>query len=325
MFKPSLLLQQKRSGFVELEYYGFIVFCGSDKKIKTIGETYHYPFFHRSCAKPLQASLIEDYETDKYFNLTDEEIALSCGSHTGEKIHTETLKSMLKKADLKESDLKCPIIAPLNNSEKLSTFSTLHNNCSGKHTLMLLLCRQNNWDIKHYLNINHPLQKKIYTKIKALCEVQGELPDTLDGCTAPNFATSLEELAIGFNNLCRTHLTVRNAMMKYPYMVGGRNRLDTHLMEIAPQICAKVGAGGLCSIVNTRTNESLVIKVIDADMKARTIIALEALIQLNWVNIKSINTNLLDDYFDKNIYTETGIKVGEFVPCFDMSVFNRRF
>ena len=48
-----------------------------------------------------------------------------------------------KKAGLSESDLKCPAIAPLNKEEqiKFKTYLALHNNCSGKHTLMLAVCK----------------------------------------------------------------------------------------------------------------------------------------------------------------------------------------
>lgn len=322
MFKPALLLRQERKNLVELEYYGFIVLLNKEGKIRSLGDTKNYPFFHRSCAKPLQASLIKDFNTDIFYGLTQEEIAICCGSHAGEPVHIKVLKSILKKGGFNQDDLSCPTIPPLNNFENAKSFTQLHNNCSGKHSLMLLLCKQNGWNTKNYLDFEHPLQLKIREKIRSLCEQSQELPATLDGCMTPNYATSLEDLAKGFLNLYKTHPQLISAMKEYPYITGGKNRLDTHLMELSPQIAAKVGAGGLCAIVNTLTNESLVIKITDADMKARTIIALEALIQLNWVNINSINSiisNLLNTFFDKNIYTQTGVNVGEYCPCFDLA------
>lgn len=334
-FEPELLLKQTRitregNNLVELEFYGFIVHCSNinnEKSIRTIGSPQNYPFFHRSCAKPLQASLIDDYKTIDFFGLTSEEIAVCCGSHTGERIHLEMLKNLLKKGGLSEKDLKCPTIPPLNNFDELKSFSPLHNNCSGKHALMLLICVQNGWDIENYLDVNHPLQIKMHEKIKTLCELSEEttdLPQSLDGCSAPNWATSLEALSKGFLNLMNFHPHIKDSMVEHPYLLGGKKRLDTHLMQIAPHICAKVGAGGLCVVVNIETNESLVIKLIDADMKARTIITLEALRQLSWVNIDSINTNLLNEinelnsFFDSNIYTQTGTKIGEYRACFDL-------
>lgn len=313
---PELLLQQKRGSLVELEFYGFLLLLDENGLVKKIGDDKNNPFFHRSCAKPLQASLIQDYDTDSFYGLTEEEIAVCCGSHAGERCHIDVLKGLLKKGGLQEDDLRCPIIPPLNNFDGLKNFSPLHNNCSGKHVMMLLLCAQNGWNRKDYLSFEHPLQKKILSKLEFLCEEKG-LISTLDGCGAPNWASSLEALGRGFLKFVQTHTKISSSMQNKPYFAGGQNRLDTHIMQSAFHTVAKVGAGGLCVIVNTRTNESLVIKVIDADMKARTIIALEALRQLSWVNINSIDTNLLK-YFDSSVYTQTGVRVGEYTPCFKL-------
>jgi hypothetical protein len=51
-------------------------------------------------------------------------------------------------------------------------------------------------------------------------------------------------------------------------------------------------------------------------MKARTVIALNVLIRLNWVNKNSIDTNLLDNYFSSTICSVTGEKTG--TVCFDL-------
>ena len=117
MNKPELLLVQKRENLIETEFYGFVVFADCKKNISYCGNPQKYPFFHRSCAKPLQAAVADESGTIGYFDLSPEEIAICCGSHTGEKIHVETLKNLLKKGDLDEKDLKCPKIPPLNNFE----------------------------------------------------------------------------------------------------------------------------------------------------------------------------------------------------------------
>lgn len=318
---PALLLQQKRSGLVELEYYGYIVFCDADKNLKTFGNPDGYPFFHRSCAKPLQASIIKDFDTKDFFNLTEAEIAICCASHTGEQIHLDILKSILQKTNLNESDLLCPAIAPLNIEEqkKFKQYSPLHNNCSGKHTLMLTVCQQMDWDKKTYLEKNHPLQIAVYEKIKELCEEKDKLPFTLDGCMAPNWATSLESLTKGFHNLfCNDkYLDIKNSFMSNPYLIGGKDRLDTQIMQMNQKLIAKVGAGGLCSVVNTESNEVLSFKIIDADMKARSIVAIETLIQLDWLNIDSIDENLLKNALNKTVTTETGAPVGFYQTTFD--------
>lgn len=317
MFKPKLLLQQTRSGLTELEYYGWIVYCKSDKQIKTFGKTNFYPFFHRSCAKPLQAAITKDLKTKDFYSLSDEEIAICCASHTGEPLHIELIKQILHKAGLTEDDLQCPIIEPLNKEEqrKYTTYSRLHNNCSGKHTLMLAVCKQMGWDLKNYLDENHPLQQAIYEKIQNLCEEQDTMPCSLDGCNAPVWATSLESLAKAFYNLFCTndYEYIKSAFLKHPYLIGGKDRPDTNIMELNHRLIAKAGAGGLLSIVNTETKEVIVLKIIDADMKARSIIAIETMSLMGWLNKNSIDKTLLNNSLKNTVTTETDKIVGEFV------------
>lgn|SRR5574344_453253 len=327
--RPKLLLQEQRNDIVELQFYGYIIHCDSQRNITYIGNTHSYPFFQRSCAKPLQASVMKQFGTEKFYSLTDKEIAICCASHTGEPIHTTLIKNLLQKADLSENDLLCPAIEPLNKSEqkKFNTYSKLHNNCSGKHTLMLLICRQMGWDINTYLDRNHPLQLAIYKQIQNLCECdKRELPYTLDGCTAPIYATSLEELAKGFYNVFCTenYLKIKNAFLNNPYLIGGQDRPDTQIMQINQKLIAKAGAGGVLCIVNTEINEVLVVKVTDADMKARSIIALDAMLEIGWLNKNSINQKLLINLLDKNVKTETGEIVGKYISVFDKNDFSNR-
>lgn len=319
-FHPQVLLTQTRNGLTELEFSGFIVFCGKNKNIKTIGTTNRYPFFQRSCAKPMQASLIADFDTKNYYSLTPEEIAVCCGSHTGEAVHLELLRGLLNRAGLSEKDLQCPAVPPLNKEEqkKYTDYSPLHNNCSGKHTLMLLLCKQNGWSIDNYLDFNHPLQKLVYNRIQELCETDSQLPATRDGCGAPNWALPLEEQTKGFLNLfcAEKYSIIKDAFLKHPYLIGGHDRQDTDIMTHTHGICAKAGAGGLLSICNLNTAEAVTIKLIDADMKARILVAIELLKQLNWADKNSIN-NLLNIY--SNIVTaENGEYVGRYEVQFQI-------
>ena len=75
------------------------------------GEHNNYPFFLRSLLKPIQASIMADYSTQNYFQFSDEELAIMQASHSGEKIHTALIESILNKAGLNESYLQCPEIS----------------------------------------------------------------------------------------------------------------------------------------------------------------------------------------------------------------------
>src|SRR5574344_1805762 len=112
-YTPSKLLEFNRDGLVEQEHYGFFVKLNSDGTFTEIGNNKNYPFYLRSCAKPLQASLLIDYGVDEYFSFTSEEIAICCASHAGEECHTNLVSEILDKIGLTKEVLKCGIHAPL--------------------------------------------------------------------------------------------------------------------------------------------------------------------------------------------------------------------
>lgn len=310
-----------RDGLIEQEHYGYILRGNKTKILEKSGEDREYPFFLRSCAKPLQAALMIDYGLDREFGMTGEEIAVCCASHAGEEIHTGIVHNLLKKIGLSEKDLKCPAHAPISKTaqEKLlisgEKAGALHNNCSGKHTLMLGLCKLNGWDIKSYDDINHPLQQQIKKKIYSLCNVKHEYPVTKDGCGVPIFSMPLANILKGYLNLfCSPQYEkIKNAFLNYPYIIGGENRTDTKVISLANksfanaegifeggEIIAKVGACGLCVVVNTKLEEGFIVKICDSNMEAREFAVIDSINNLRWGQIECSH----------DIKTQTGDIVG---------------
>ena len=305
----GLLLEYVRDGLVEQEHYGFVVLSGKERAFDFIGDTRNYPFYLRSCAKPLQASLIIDYGMDKFYDMTEEEIALCCASHAGEEIHVNTAKRLLDKIGLNESYLKCGLHKPLSKTEQTKMLlngtseNVLQNNCSGKHIMMLGLCKMKNWDLKTYDSPDHPLQKAIKDKITKLCHLTKEYPLTTDGCGVPIMSMPLTNMLHGYLNVfCNPdYEKIKTAFLNHPYIIGGEARTDTKIIENSKGIIAKVGAGGLCVVVNTEKEEAFVVKISDCDMKAREMVVLQILKNLHWKYIE----------FDKSIKTINGKIVGE--------------
>ena len=95
--------------------------------------------------------------------------------------------------------------------------------------------------------------------------------------------------------------------------MGGNGRPETQIMQMNQRLIAKAGAGGLLCIVNTETNEVLTIKVMDADMKARSIAAIETMLRIGWLNKNSIDENLLKNSLNNIVTTETGQPLGEYI------------
>lgn len=309
--EPAKIVTFVRDGLIEQEHFGYIVRANQDRVIERIGEDKNYPFFLRSCAKPLQAALMIDYELDKKFNLTEEEIAICAASHAGEEQHVNLVKSILNKFEISPEKLKCGNHEPISKTAQEELLlhrqkpSAIHNNCSGKHAMMLGLCKLNDWDMDNYDNINHPLQQAIKKKIYELCEVKTEYPITKDGCGVPIHSMPLANIVKGYLNLfCNPKYSrLKNAFLNHAYTIGGENRTDTKIIAETNDLIAKVGAGGLCVVVNTELEEGFIVKICDSNMQAREIVTCDLINNLRWGKI-----NVSHD-----ITTIHGDKVGDIV------------
>ena len=260
------------------------------------------PYYLRSCAKPLQATLLNECASD----LTEEELALCCGSHAGEECHIKIARQILSKYNIDEKLLKCGVHAPLSRSmqDKMlldnEKASEIHNNCSGKHIGFLVVCKKHGWDMNTYDAPNHPLQIAVKERINNLCEVTEDYPVTTDGCGVPILSMPLYNMLIGYINLLKYDKII-NAIKNYPYIFGGENRLDTEIIEKSDDLIAKVGAGGLCIVLNIKKKDAFVIKINDCSMEEISFALLNYINELGWANIP----------FDNDIKTIQGKIVGK--------------
>lgn len=320
------LIEFKRNGLVEQEHLGIILYLSKDETIKNIGEDNGYKFYQRSCMKPLQIAEHVDLSLHRKFDFSLEEIAVCCASHTGTLKHQAVVRSVLKKIGLDESNLLCGKQIPISVDEQKRLIlenepeKPIHNNCSGKHAAMLALCLHNGWLINNYLDNSHPLNKVLLNKVASLCNTR--LEDCIiskDGCGLPTIATTLEQLGFGILNLFldKKYSVIKYAFLENPYLIGGEGRLDSEIISTSnKKLIAKVGAGGLCVVVNIEREEAIVIKIADANMTARSIAVIESLRQLGWLSEEQISQGKLAKLFDKTIKTLEGETIGYINPCF---------
>lgn len=318
-YHPEKLLEFVRDGLVEQEHYGIIVKSSNCGEVLKFGNDNSYPFYLRSCAKPLQGSLLIDFGVAEYFNMTQEEIAISCASHAGEQCHTSIVKQLLAKIGLDESYLHCGLHKPLSKTEQKRLIlagekeTLLHNNCSGKHTMMLAVCKKMGWGVNDYFESTHPLQVAIKKKIYELCELKEEYPATKDGCGVPIYSMPLENMIKGYLNLFldEKYSKIKEAFLKNPYIIGGEDRLDTAIISVGNgNLIAKVGACGLCIVVNIKKKESLIIKIMDSNLNARALCLIDALIKLNWLDKSALDNDFLKTQYKTDIETHHGDKIG---------------
>ena len=290
-----------RDGLIEELHTGVWV---SAKAIKGFSPDNDHtaPYFIRSCAKPLQATLLLENKID----LTPEELAFCSASHAGEDCHIKVAMKLLKKLKLKDEMLKCGIHAPLSKGMQNRMIvrgdspTVLHNNCSGKHIGFLAICDKNGWDLSTYDRPDHPLQISVKEQIYNLCGVKQEYPMTTDGCGVPIVSMPLKNLADGYVKLLE-YPQLLNAIKRNPYIFGGDGRTDTEIITKTENIIAKVGAGGLCVVLNVRECNAFVVKINDASMEARRFALIEIINRLGWGEIK----------YDNRIKTIAGKVVGQ--------------
>ncbi len=225
--------------------------------------------YPRSAVKSLQASAM----LKAGLTVSDEELAIICASHSGSATHIELVSNMLAKRDISLDLLQNAPDKPLGEREKIAwgdkNSSQLAQNCSGKHAGMLITCHQNNWDLKSYLELDHPLQIAIRAEIELL---SGEkmAKATFDGCGAPLFAFSLLGLARATSKLVtsteKEHQQVVKACTTYPELVAGEGRLTTRMMRAIPGLFMKEGAEGIevCALADGRV---IAIKIIDGSWR----------------------------------------------------------
>ena len=301
----EILAKVFRGETVESVHRGhLIVIDGDGKEIFKLGDPETVTFW-RSAAKSFQALPLITSGGAEYFGFSEKEIALACGSHSGEEIHVETAKRMLEKIGLSESDLQCGTHLPFDDKTAKAMIKSgerpthLHNNCSGKHAGMLAFAKHTGADLKTYLEMQNSVQKEIMRAVSEFTETpEDKIALGIDGCSAPNFAVSIKAMATAFaklvnppesfdENLKKACEKIVSATIKFPEMIGGSERLDTQIMQIAKEkIISKVGAEGVYSAgilpsEKWKTGLGISFKIEDGDDKrGRPVVAIELLRQL---------------------------------------------
>ena len=226
--------------------------------------------FARSSAKPLQAAVSLNLADG---DPSDAEIAVMCGSHNGEDVHIETVQKLLGRAGLGFSALRCPPALPLDPEAARAVSGPrpeLHN-CSGKHAGMLLACVRRGFELDSYPEPGHPIQQAILSAV-GLASGSPPVAIGIDGCGIPVHAFPLLGLATMYARLARPErldslapaaARATRGMVSEPYLVAGRERVCTLVMQAVSGVIVKVGAEGLLCAALPEKGLGIAIKVED--------------------------------------------------------------
>lgn len=272
-----------RGALCESLHYGHavVVDAGGDI-VEALGnpEAVIYP---RSSCKMIQAlPLLESGAADRA-GLTPRQLALACASHSGAAIHSDAVQNWLTELELGEADLRCGPQEPTDIPARDALIRAgeapcqIHNNCSGKHAGFLTLNRHLGGG-PDYTEADHPVQRAVRAAFE---EVTGEAARgwAVDGCSAPNFSTSLHGLGRAMARFAtaregtdrRGDAAARlvQAMTAHPEMVAGETRACTELMRAMERRAAiKTGAEAVFVAILPGQGLGIAVKVLDGGTRA---------------------------------------------------------
>ncbi len=345
------LLELTRGRLVESVHWGSIaVVDSSGKSIASYGDP-HMVAFLRSSAKPFQTIPFAEHGGVEHYGYTARELALSCASHDGARMHLDTVKEMQAKIGIKESDLQCgghlpsdaAVLMEFIQDNKKPTNNL--NNCSGKHTTMLAYAKMRGLSMTDYLDIEHPIQQQILSTLSEMCSIEREKVEIgIDGCSAPNFAMPLTHAALGMARLCDPREQnearagacekITAAMTTHPEMISNHGEFDCELMKAgAGKIVTKRGAEGFQIIglppqTSNGRGLGIAFKVVDGDAsrrndalestsRVRPAVTLEILRQLDALDEAQL-TSLAKFGPEKDLKNYAGIVTGKSYPVFKL-------
>lgn len=273
--KAADLIELWRGDLCESVHAGHVVIADTHGIVEAWGDP-TATIFPRSSCKMVQAlPLIESGAADE-FGLTSRQLALACASHQGAQIHTKPVGEWLDSIGMDEADLRCGAHMPLDGEERtrLTCSGTapcqLHNNCSGKHVGFLTLNKRLKGG-SEYVELNHPVQRAVREAFEG---VTGE--DSrgwgIDGCSAPNFATSVEGLAHSMARFADPEPGRRGdaqrrlfeAMVAHPELVAGEGRACTELMRaMNGRVAVKTGAEAAFVAIIPDQGLGIALKIVD--------------------------------------------------------------
>jgi len=211
----------------------------------------------RSSAKMIQALPLITSGAADAARLGPAHLALACASHSGASIHTERVRRWIANIGFGDDDFRCGAHMPWDKAAHDALLCSgaaprqVHNNCSGKHAGFLTLARHLGGGAE-YIDPDHPVQRAV---IEAFESVTGQTSPYygIDGCSAPNHATTLHGMARAmawFAGASETGGLVEKAavrlwqaMVARPELVAGEGRACTELMRACSEpVALKTGA-----------------------------------------------------------------------------------
>jgi L-asparaginase II len=326
----SPIAETTRGGHVENIHFGSVAVVDVQGRLLWQAGDPHFMTFTRSALKPFQALPFILDGGHAQLGLEMDEVALLCASHSGEEQHVAGVRRILARAGMEPGDLACGCHAPLYydtlglRAPADVAWSPLQHNCSGKHAGFLAWCRLHGRPWKAYVDPDHALQVAVRARLADTLGIRPDaMPRGIDGCSAPNYALPLAQLALLFARLAQGEDdpqwgpalgVLRAAMTGYPAFVSGAGRSDLAWMEAAQgDWVAKAGADAVQALGVRSLGLGIAVKVADGAPRVLQAVVASVLEQLGLVT-DAARAQAVQRYLRPPLRNWRGAVVGEIRP-----------
>lgn len=282
MTQPIEMVELWRGPFLESVHIGHAVICGPDGAVVQAWGNPESVILPRSSTKMIQALPLVESGAAAALGLGAQQLALACASHEGAAVHSQMASDWLTALGMSDDDMRCGPEAPRDRAAKFEMIRAhgqpcqVHNNCSGKHCGFLALGKHLGAG-PDYVDPAHPVQLAVRDAFEHVTGM--DTPGFgIDGCSAPNFATTLHGLARAMaffatsgdtDGRSRAAATLRDAMIAHPVLVAGEGRACTRLMRACNgRAAVKTGAEGVYVAIVPETGMGLALKIADGTTRA---------------------------------------------------------
>ncbi len=326
----EILTEVYRNKTVESVHYGSVAVTDANGELLWFAGDPEMITFSRSSAKPFQFMPVFESGAIKRFGHSLKQCAIMMGSHNGSAEHVEVAKSNLELIKLDESYLKCGTHLPIERRIKNvgpregEKFRPLQHNCSGKHSGQLALSVHIGDDPLKYIDPDSKTQQLVKRTVSEMYDYPiDEIQMGTDGCSLPNFALPLKNMARGFAAIVAKNTTsdirreafetIIAAMTTHPEMVSGEGRSDLAIARVCNgDVICKVGGEAVEGIGVLPQKIGIAIKMADGQSRGLGPVICEVLRQLKVIDEEQVKA--LAEFSRPQLYNNREINIGEVVP-----------
>lgn len=326
MTPPVPMAEIWRGPFLESIHHGHAVICDASGGIVEAWGDPQAVVMPRSSSKMLQALPLITSGAADAARLWPEHLALACASHQGAAIHTDRVQGWLDHIGCTVDDFRCGPQEPADLPARDALIRAgqkpcqIHNNCSGKHAGFLTLNRHLGGG-PDYVDPDHPVQRAC---LEAFEEVTAETSPGfgIDGCSAPNFATSLHGMARAMAFFAAAHegagtqqsaaARLVQAMVTFPELVAGEGRACTLLMRaMNGRVALKTGAEAFFIAIIPERKLGVALKITDGTTRGAECAIAAILVRLGVLDADHPATR---QFLNAPILNRRGIETGMIRP-----------